>query len=174
MDQFLNIIKAHAARLDQATAQPRLGIVASVDPTNFTARVTIQPEGVLSGWLPVSTPWAGPNWGLVCPPSPGDQVVVLWQEGDAENGIVIGRLWSSVATAPTALCGEMWLVHKEGSFIKLLSDGSISTNASAWNHVGDLHVSGNIYDGHGSLATLRTHYNAHAHPPLTTPPIPQD
>ena len=174
MDQFLNIIKAHAARLDQATAQPRLGVVTSVDPSTSTARVTIQPEGVLSGWLPVASPWVGANWGLVCPPTPGDQVVVLWQEGDAENGIVIGRLWSNVAPAPNAACGEMWLVHKQGSFIKLLSDGSISSHAATWNHQGDFRVSGNIYDNHGSLDQLRTHYNGHAHPPSTIRPIPQD
>ena len=174
MDQFLNIVKAHAARLDQAAAQPRLGVVTSVDSVNFTARVTIQPEGVLSGWLPIASPWVGANWGLVCPPTPGDQVVVLWQEGDSENGIVIGRLWSSVATAPAAACGELWLVHKQGSFIKLLSDGSIASNAQTWNHAGDLRVSGNVYDNHGSLGELRGHYNDHGHPPSTTEPVPQD
>lgn len=174
MDRFLNLIKAQAARMDQSSAQPRLGIVSSVDPSAFTVRVTIQPEGVLSGWLPVATPWVGAGWGLACPPSPGDQVLVLWQEGDAEHGIVIGRLWSSQAPAPGAPCGELWLFHKTGSFIKLLNDGSIASGGATWTHRGDLRVGGDVYDSHGSLSGLRDHYDEHTHPPSSAPPTPLD
>lgn len=174
MDSFLNLIKAHASRLDQGWAQPRLAVVTSVDTTAATVRVQIQPEGVLSGWLPVAASWVGNGWGLACPPSPGDQVVVIWQEGDAEHGIVVGRLWSNTTPAPAAASGELWLVHKAGSFIKLLNDGSIASAAPSWSHTGDLHVSGDVYDGEGALSRLRGHYNEHVHPPSQTPPTPTD
>ncbi len=174
MDNFLNLIKADATRQDQAWAQPRMAVVSSVDTTTFTARVMIQPEGVLSGWLPLITPWVGNGWGLVCPPSPGDQVLVIWQEGDSEHGIVVGRLWSNSVTAPSAPVGEFWLVHQSGSFIKLQNDGSISSAAPSWTHQGDLHVSGDVYDSYGALSGLRDHYDVHVHPPGTEPPSPQD
>jgi len=43
---------------------------------------------------------------------------------------------------------------------------------------GDLHVEGDVYDRHGSLAALRGHYNEHRHPDpqggQTERPTPQD
>ena len=84
-------------RLDQGGSQPRLATVTSVNPTAATVRVTLQPEGVLSGWLPVLSPWIGAGWGMYCPPSTGDQVLVIAQEGDAEHGIIIGRAFSDAA-----------------------------------------------------------------------------
>ena len=74
MDRFLNAIKASAAAMDRAGAQPRFAVVTSVDPTRPAVRVALQPEGVITGWLPVLSPWIGAGWGMSCPPSPGDQV----------------------------------------------------------------------------------------------------
>jgi len=174
MDGFLNLCKAHASQIDQGWAQPRLATVSSVDPATYTARVVIQPEGVLSGWLPIASPWIGAGWGLACPPSTGDQVLVLCQEGESEHGIIVGRLWSNNATPPATPVGELWLMHQSGSFIKLRNDGSIESKAPSWTHHGDLRVTGNVFDSHNSLADLRAHYNEHVHPPSTTPPNPTD
>ena len=174
MDDFLNRLKLQATQVNQSIGQTRLAIISSVDPTTYTVRVLIQPEDVLSGWLPVSTVWAGAGWGLVCLPSIGDQVIVLWQEGDAEHGIVIGRLWSTVALPPLGSVGELWLMHKSGCSLKLLNDGSIASSAPRWTHTGDLCVQGDVYDEVGSLSRLRTHYNAHVHPPENASPVPLD
>jgi phage baseplate assembly protein gpV len=156
MDRFVNALKSEAGRLDQIQAQPRFGLVASVDAINATVRVMMQPESVLSGWLPLLSPWVGAGWGMSCPPAPGDQVLVLAQEGDAEHGVVVGRAFSNVASAPQAPAGELWLVHRSGSFLKLQNDGTVQIS-------GDLHVAGDVYDRHGSLAGLRGHYNQHIH-----------
>jgi phage baseplate assembly protein V len=174
MDDFLNLLKGQATQLDQVWAHPRIAVVTSVDPTTFTVRVTIQPEAVLSGWLPVASAWVGNGWGLACPPQPGDQVIVLWQEGDAEQGVVVGRLWSNHVVPPAAPAGECWLVHSSGSYIKLHNSGAIESNAGTWVHHGNLQVTGNVSDFHGSLDALRGHYNEHTHLPSTTPPTPTD
>jgi phage baseplate assembly protein gpV len=158
MERFLNIIKQHAGALDQGGSQPRFGIVTSVNPAAATAKVTLQPEGVLSGWLPVLSPWIGAGWGMCCPPSPGDQVLILAQEGDAEHGMIIGRAFSNTQATPAAPVGELWLVHRSGSFIKLQNDGTIQVH-------GDLHVDGDVFDKQGPLSRLRNHYNAHVHTP---------
>jgi phage baseplate assembly protein gpV len=158
MDSFLNALKAQGANQDQASGTARFGIVTSVDPKTATARVTLQPEGVLTGWLPLLTPWVGNGWGLVCPPTPGTQVLVLPQEGDAEHGLIIAASWSAQTTAPAAPSGEFWLVHQSGSYLKLQNDGTVQIK-------GDLHVAGDVYDKHGAMSALRGHYNAHIHPP---------
>ena len=161
MDRLLNTLKGQAAGQDQASGAPRFGLVTSVDPATATARVTLQPEAVLTGWLPILTLWAGHGWGLFCPPSPGDQVLVIPQEGDAEHGLIVAASWSNQAVPPPTPSGEFWLIHRSGSFIKLLNDGTIQVK-------GDLHVAGDVYDSHGALGALRQHYNEHVHPPQTS------
>src|SRR3984957_2490109 len=106
MERFLNTIKAHAEALDSGAGQPRFGVVTSVDTNSACARVTLQPEGVLSGWLPILSPWVGAGWGLICLPSPGDQVMVLSQEGNAEHGVILGAAFSTVQLPPAAPVGE--------------------------------------------------------------------
>jgi uncharacterized protein involved in type VI secretion and phage assembly len=171
MERFLNLLKQHAGALDQSGSQPRLATVTSVNPAASTARVTLQPEGVLSGWLPVLSPWIGAGWGMYSPPSPGDQVLVIAQEGDADHGIVVGRAFSDTQAPPATPVGELWLMHKSGSVIKLQNDGTIQMQ-------GDLHVAGDIYDQQGSLSRLRGHYDAHTHNDSrggrTTGPNPSD
>lgn len=156
MERLLNAIKAHAAAQDASSGQPRFGSVTSVDPAAGTARVRLQPDGVLTGWLPVLSPWVGAGWGMSCPPSPGDQVLVVPQEGDAEHGAVVARAWSAGAAVPATPVGELWLTHRSGSFVRLLNDGTVAVK-------GDLHVDGEVFDRHGSLDRLRQHYNQHRH-----------
>ncbi len=156
MERFINAIKQRAGAMDQGFGQPRFGTVTSVNPQAATARVSLQPEGVLTGWLPVLSQWVGKGWGVWCPPSPGDQVFILAQEGDAEHGVIIGRAFSSAQLPPAASVGEFWLVHNSGSSIRLMNDGTVQIH-------GDLHVSGDVFDSHGSLSQLRGHYNSHAH-----------
>jgi phage baseplate assembly protein gpV len=155
-DRLSNAIKSHASSLDQSSGQIKFGTVTSVNSQNATARVMIQPDGVLSGWLPVLSQWVGGGWGMVCPLSPGDQVLLVPQEGDVEQGIIIGRSFSNKQPPPIAPSGEFWLVHQTGSFWKLCNDGTIRVS-------GDLHVQGDVYDQHGALSGLRAHYNSHTH-----------
>jgi phage gp45-like len=170
-ERLLNAIKSHAAGLDQSTGQIKFGTVTSVNSQNATARVLIQPDGVLSGWLPVLAQWVGSGWGMVCSPNPGDQVLFVPQEGDIEQGVIIGRSFSKKQMPPVAPGGEFWLVHQSGSFLKLCNDGTIRMS-------GDLHVQGDVYDQHGPLSGLRLHYNSHTHsvPPneTTSAPSPLD
>ncbi len=156
MDSLLNAIRGQSAAQDAAWGQPAFGVVTSVDPAAGTVRVQLQPEGVLTGWLPVLSPWVGAGWGMSCPPSPGDQVLVLPQEGSAEHGVVAARCWSAKAPAPGTPVGELWLTHRSGSHLRLLNDGTVSVK-------GDLHVEGDVYDRQGSLDRLRQRYNQHRH-----------
>jgi Type VI secretion system/phage-baseplate injector OB domain len=170
-ERLSNTIKSHAMSLDQSAGQIKFGTVTSANSQNATARVLIQPDGVLSGWLPILSQWIGSGWGMVCPLSPGDQVVLAPQEGDMEQGIIIGRSFSYKQMPPVVPPGEFWLVHKSGSFLKLCNDGTIQLS-------GDVHVQGDVYDQHGSLSALRGHYNSHVHPispaGLTGTPSPLD
>jgi len=160
------MVKAQAAGLDGLTGAARFGLVSSFDPSAYAARVLIQPENVLSGWLPVLSHWVGAGWGLSAPLQPGAQVLIVFQEGDAEQGVVMGAVWSAIDHAPGAPAGELWLSHQSGSYIKLLNDGTINLQASVVNVAGNLVVTGDISDqngANGSLRTLRQAYDTHTH-----------
>ena len=167
MDRFLNALKAQSAALDRAQGQTRFAVVASADAARHAVRVRLQPENVLSGWLPVASPWVGAGWGIFCLPSPGQQVLVLAQEGEAEHGVVVGGCFSDRHAAPAGVVGELVLRHASGAALRLSNDGTVRVD-------GDLHVSGRVFDGHGALDTLRGHYNQHVHPGAPGAPTPQD
>ncbi len=156
MQRLLNAIKTQAGMVDRTLGQPRFGTISSFNAADHTARVLLQPEGTVTGWLPVLSPWTGVGWGIVCPLAAGDQVFVLPHEGDAEHGVIVGRAFSSRCPPPQSAEGELWIVHPSGSCLKLKGDGTVSVS-------GDLHVEGDVYDSHGSMAHLRGNFNAHTH-----------
>jgi phage baseplate assembly protein gpV len=167
MDQFWNAVKARAGALDGMAGVARFGLVSSFDPASYAAKVLVQPENVLSGWLPIVSAWVGAGWGLAAPLTPGDQVLIIAQEGDAEQGVVIGCVWSAVDTPMPVPSGELWLRHQSGSFVKLHNDGTIALAAPTVNITGNLVVSGDISDAngaHGTLAALRNAHDTHTHP----------
>ncbi|HQT62778.1 phage baseplate assembly protein V [Acidiphilium sp.] len=148
MDAFQNGIRRLAAGMDRQIAAARIGIVTSVNPgPAYQARAQIQPNGVETGWCPVAVQWVGAGWGLVSPPLPGDQVVLLPMDGDPAAFVIVGRLYSAQSTpavdAPAAPAGELWIVHETGSFLKLLTDGSISSQGT-WNHAGAFNATDEI------------------------------
>jgi len=166
MAHLLNLIKAGAGGLDGRAGVARFGLVSSFDPANYAARILLQPENVLTGWLPVMSPWVGAGWGMAAPLVTGAQVLVIAQEGDAEQGVVMGAIWSTVDPPMSAPAGELWLRHQTGSFIKLLADGTLALQASQVNVTGNLMVSGDISDqngAHGTMAALRQAHDQHLH-----------
>jgi uncharacterized protein involved in type VI secretion and phage assembly len=170
LENFFTLLAANHEATRGGFAQPRMGTVTSSNSQTSMAKVLLQPEGVLTGWLPVLTQWVGSGWGMSCPPSPGDQVLVIPQEGDAQHGLIVGRLYSNLVRPPTAEPGEINLTHQSGCAVRLLNSGIVAIQ-------GDLHVSGDVYDSHGALSKLRNDYNAHIHHTsngVTSGPVPLD
>jgi hypothetical protein len=64
----------------------------SYNPADYCAKVQIEPEGAVTGWLPVLSPWVGNGWGLFAPVTPGDQVDVQFVDGDFTQGYVVPAL----------------------------------------------------------------------------------
>jgi hypothetical protein len=163
---LLNIIRREAEKVLTQVARPRMGTVTSYDPASYCAKVLLQPEGVETGFLPIATDWLGNGWGLFCPPTAGDVVEVQFQEGGKNAGYIKGRLFGDQFRPLAAPSGEFWLVHKTGSFIKLLNDGTIRSKGD-WYLDGTLYVAGDVVDQTGtnsdSMRQMRTLYNEHVH-----------
>lgn len=101
----------------------RHGLVTSYDPKTHLAKVTFQPEGQESGWLPIETGHIGNGFGIAIGLTPGDgkktgdQVIVRYQEGDIESGKIVQRVHSDQDKPPRVESGEMVFWHKNGAMI---------------------------------------------------------
>lgn len=164
IDHLLSIIRREAARtVSQMRATSRNAIVDTFDPKTYACRVRFQPENTLSGWLPVLSQWIGNGWGLFSPVTPGDQVLVEFQQGDGyglyEKGQVTGRFFGAVNRPLNVQSGEFWLVHKSGTAFKLTNDGKVTINGTVEIDVGN--VAGTLHQLMTDLAMAV--YNGHTH-----------
>lgn len=168
---MINMLRFQAHNTRRSIGQPKIGIVSSTSMELGSVKVILKPENFLTGWLPVISPWAGSGWGMVCPLVPGDQVLIVPQEGDAGAGVVVGCLFSNARRPPSCEAGELLFRHRSGSSILLQNSGKVVVT-------GDLYVTGQVFDHHGSLDQLRDNYNAHLHRvrsnELTSFPTKQD
>lgn len=163
MDSLRNAHRRDAEQIAASIAQDRHGIVASVDPTQGAVRLKLQPEGILTGWIPdCSFAHYSGGVGIVAPLSLDDQVIVGFLHGDADHPYVSGRMPSNTDTPPVSPItgkpvqpGEVGVFLPGGAFLHAIN--------GVWHLKGDLIVDGDVSDKHGSLDRLRGNYDAHDH-----------
>ena len=181
MRQIVNEMKRQSQAVLADVALPQTGIVRNYDPAKYQVRVELQPQGNLTGWIPLLSPWVGNGWGLTCPPTVGDLVEVIFLNGDIDAASAGMRFYNDTDIPLTTPSGEFWLVHASGAFLKLLNngsatitdgkgatmtlngDGTITSTAIAWNHVGPLNVAGTVtatIDVFGGGKSLKTHMHS--------------
>lgn len=129
MDRLLNAQKQLAARQAALGGQPRFGTVTSYNPNDGTAKVLIQPEGTQTGWLPVLSQSVGAGWGIHVPLKTGEQVLVMPHEGDANNGVIVGRAFSDQMQPPASAGADIVMKSSTGSIVTLSTNGDVSVVA---------------------------------------------
>lgn len=169
--RYLNAIRTHAAGQDAQAPVARWGIVTSADPGSMTVKVTIQPEGIQTDWMPLLSSTVGNGWGLVHVPPVGSHVFLMPDAGDHNSYVVVGATWSNAARPPAGVKqGEVVLVHSTGSKISMTNDGKVTvadaggcslafTNDGNAILTGNLNVSGSVIAGYGGAdqVGLQTH-----------------
>lgn len=125
MNNLLSAVRAHALLASNGKAVTRTGLIDSYDPNTYAVKVRLQPEDVLTGWLPLLSPWVGNQWGIFAPPTIGDMAEVHFFEADPNAGFVGLRFYNDVDRPLPAPSGEFWVVHKTGSLLKFHNDGSV-------------------------------------------------
>ena len=102
----------------------RLGRIAAVD--HDAARCRVQTGGNLTGWLPWLAQRAGTTrtW---CPPTVGEQVIILSPSGEPAGGIVLTGLYSELVEAPSTASAEHITEYPDGARIAYnLATGAMS------------------------------------------------
>jgi type VI secretion system secreted protein VgrG len=57
-------------------------------------------------WCRVATPWAGKQWGMIHIPRIGQEVIVAFEEGDADKPIIVGSVFNAEQMPPYGLPGS--------------------------------------------------------------------
>ncbi|WP_206952574.1 phage baseplate assembly protein V [Trinickia acidisoli] len=99
-------------------------------------------DGLISDWLQVASPFAGPEYGMFALPREGTPALVAFATDDRTCGYVIGFLWSGKSKPPIADQAkqqQVWIVKdkngnaltidSEKNSISIESKGDLSINA---------------------------------------------
>jgi hypothetical protein len=119
-------------------AAPRYGVIDSYDSNTYRVKVILAPSAdgktPLTGNHPLCSPWVGNGWGIVCPPMPGDQHVLMHAQNNPDQPIAVGRFFDKNHLPPkrqdgmAALGGEFILRHSSGSCLEFRNDQKVLIN----------------------------------------------
>lgn len=130
-NELSNTMRQQAELYSGSIAQPGTGEVSSYDPNKYSVKVTMQPSGIESGWIPLSALAVGAGFGVVSGPNIGDMVKVEYTGGSTRAPKIGGRFFSAKNPALPVPSGEHWLVHSSGAFVKLTNDGKVTVSDKA-------------------------------------------
>ena len=130
MDDLLNIVRREVFRVLATVQQGRSGEVTSYDPDKHAVKVRLQPDGVITDWIPIETSHTGNGFGVLAAPQIGDQVKIGFQEGDLDTPRITGRIHSDEQKPPRLEAGEMLHKHASGSTVFFDKDGNVHIKSS--------------------------------------------
>lgn len=108
----------------------KYGQISAYDPDSYTVKVLIMPTLDETGFIPLSAPWVGNNFGAVFGPGIGDSVRLDFINGNVQATVVGSRFFNTTARPPVVQSGQAAIVDSKGSYVKLNNDGTISFNAA--------------------------------------------
>lgn len=188
MRELMEQMRMQAMTAMQGVVSSRWAVISAYDPNSYAIKANIQPEGTETGWLPILSNWVGPSWGDFAGPLIGMQCLLIFAHGNMQDPIAAGQAWSTQAPPVPVPSGERLIQHSTGSLLHFDNEGNVTMtanqamtlNAPAGCTInanttinGNVQTNGNIMASQnitdlngqgGSVATLRTDYNAHTHP----------
>ena len=109
----------------------KYGQISAYNPNDYTVKVIILPTMEETGFVPLSAPWVGNNFGAVFGPAIGDSVRLDFVDGRVEACLVGGRFFNNSALPPVVQSGQAAIVDSHGSYVKLNNDGTVTINAAS-------------------------------------------
>jgi hypothetical protein len=108
----------------------KYGQISAYNPSDYAVKVMIMPTMIETGFVPLSAPWVGNNFGAVFGPAIGDSVRLDFVDGRVEATVVGGRFFNNSARPPVVQSGQAALVDSTGSYVKLNNDGTLTVGAN--------------------------------------------
>lgn len=150
-------------------------VTAHDDPKKM-GRLQVQffwQEDGATHWARMVSPHAGPDRGMMFMPEIGDEVVVLFEDGDPERPVILGSVWNGVQQAPRyALRGDdvagndvKRFITKSGNRLQMSDKPGAETVVIATPN----HTSVNLTDNHDDSKRPMVHLHSSGDILLTAP-----
>lgn len=189
---MIETIKRIVADMLNLQAKTQYGTITAYNPNDYTVKVLLQPEGVETGWIPLTAPWSGNGLGAVFGPVLGTDCRVDFAGGIPEAAMAGARFFNANNPPPVVQSGQAAIVDGAGSYVRLNNDGTITISAAGAATLdapggltinanttinGNEQVNGNVQasqqisdlnGAHGSISSLRTAYDDHTHSGVQT------
>lgn len=176
MDPVRLLLAPLAARLRLVVSR---GLLRLLDDE---AKVQLAQVSALRGELLGGVPRMG-HFGLTSRPPAGTEVVIVCPGGSRDQAVAIADEHRESRPAGVLEVGEVMVYAVGSARVHVRADGSVEITAPAGVTVsadleagGDVVAGGNVEDAVGTLAALRTAYNAHTHSNpeggVVGPPVP--
>jgi len=123
-----------------------IGVVTKVYKSVYKADVFVLAFNYELQHVPIMTLYAGNGYGLIAYPAEGDIVLLAFVNGQVENPVIIGRMFTGTTFPPSASNDEIFIKHSSGTKVRIDSEGVVHIEAGTGKKVvldGDL-VSGTI------------------------------
>lgn len=176
LERLENKTKIHAANASSRNKTIKLGTVSSFDPNTYAVKVKWQPffdsDGQTSetGEAPLMTINASNLEGILCPPNIGDQCVVGFVDGDMQQPVILGFIYSDEDRPVLVTSGEFLVTKVSGSnsaTLHLKNDGTIEITASQTINLTapqvNLMADGGIPESLVKYSEMKALFDAHTH-----------
>jgi phage baseplate assembly protein V len=127
---MIDYIKRTVSEFLAGFTSTKYGQISAYDPNSYTVKVMLMPTMQETGFVPLSAPWVGNNFGAVFGPAIGDSVRLDFVDGRVEATVVGGRFFNNSAQPPVVQSGQAAIVDSKGSYVKLNNDGTMTFNAA--------------------------------------------
>lgn len=130
MRAIANAMRQIGQQQQSARAGTRVGVITNYDPATYSVKVRIQPDDILSGWIPLKAVAVGDGFGIYAAPRPGDVVELHFQEDAIDCASAGLRFFGDGALPVKVPAGEYWIVHRSGSTLKFHDSGDVELVAA--------------------------------------------
>ena len=112
----------------QQNVLPQCGVVTSVNE-QYRVKVFLPLMGLETDFIRVGSQYVGAGWGLWSRLHVGNEVLVVFPNGDFNNGIVVCCLYSEECDPAPAEGTNLALVHQSGSVLRFDQAGNVMLEA---------------------------------------------
>jgi phage baseplate assembly protein gpV len=124
-DDLIAMIRTAVAQSLRLLRFPQKAIVSTYDPAAHMAKVKLQPQGTETGWLQIGSKGAGSGIGSTFGLSTGDEVMVSFEGGDINSGVITGVLFNGQVKPVRTLPGEYKVVSIGQAHFKMFANGDV-------------------------------------------------
>lgn len=144
--------------------RPKYGTVTSYDPGTYRVKVMLHPEEIETGWIQLSAPFVGANFGAVFGPSIGDLARIDFIEGSVQAAIMGDRFFHDGLTPPYVISGEAKIVSASGVIVYLDQHGKLTLSAPSGTGEIDISALNAIKINAPDVQIQGVNFSSHVHP----------